>query len=249
MEMRNINRKKKFSKLQLTFLVIFIVILVFSLGMLCYDEMKVKKEDNQFKDLQAQITNTQDLDILKLKEQNQDLVAWIKINGTNIDYPVMENNEESEYYLYRDFNKEKSISGTPFIGEGVSLNPRSTNIIIYGHNMKNKTMFNNLLLYREKEFWNENSIIELNTESGKEEYKIFSVFETSIDEEKGNNPYYMFKDTKSQEEFDIFINKFKKASIYETNITPLFGDKLITLSTCSYTKKDGRLVVVGTKIK
>ena len=89
----------------------------------------------------------------KVYEKNNDLVGWIKIKNTNIDYPVMQTKDDYSYYLKRNFNKKSSIYGTPFVGEGCGINPNSDNVIIYGHNMKNGTMFADLNKYKDKEFY------------------------------------------------------------------------------------------------
>ena len=99
----------------------------------------------------------------KVYEKNNDLVGWIKIKDTNIDYPVMQTKDDYSYYLKRNFNKKSSIYGTPFVGEGCGINPNSDNVIIYGHNMKNGTMFADLNKYKDKKFYESHKEVQFDT--------------------------------------------------------------------------------------
>ena len=123
---------------------------------------------------------------------------------------------------------------------------KSDNLIIYGHHIKNYKMFGELEKYNSKDFYNNHKYIEFTTLYGKSKYEIISVFKTVADN-KGFN-YYEFYNANSQGEFDTFINKCKELSLYDIEQDATFGDKLITLSTCEYSKQNGRLVVVAKKI-
>ena len=180
-----------------------------------------------------------------LVEKNSDFFGWLKIEGTNIDYPVVCSPGDPEYYLRRDFNKDYSYYGVPFTEE--EAKPDSMNITVYGHNMNNGTMFSALENYRSYQFYEKHSRIRFDTLEELGEYRIVAVFCTQAgypDEFE----YFKFIDG-TKEEFDAYVAKCKSLSLYEIKITPEYGDQLLTLSTCEYTKENGRLVVVAQKIK
>lgn len=179
-----------------------------------------------------------------LQIQNGDMAAWIKIPGTKIDYPVMHTPESPEYYLRRNFEKKYSLGGLPFMQADCSLSPQSDNLILYGHNMKDSTMFSQLRLYSAKTFWEEHAIINLYTPDGKQSYEIFGVIETVVNTE-GSFEYNSFVNARDTDAFDRFIAEAKRNSLYDTGIEVTYGDYLLTLSTCSDKGPDSRLVVVA----
>jgi len=186
----------------------------------------------------------------QLYEQNSDIAAWISIEGTVIDYPVMFTPEDEEHYLYLDFEGNNDLRGCLFIDEGCSLEPRSTNILIHGHNMKDGTMFSSLMLYKEKDFFYRHPVIEYSTLYEEETYEIFAVFLSEvyrIDDDVFK--YYKFFNAQNEEEFNEYITNVLDLALYDTGITPEYGDELIALSTCEYSTERGRLVVVGRKVE
>lgn len=197
-----------------------------------------KQSDNEEK--QEDKTNLQ-----KLYEINSDIVGWLKIEDTNISYPIMQTEEKrKDYYLYRNFYKEYSQMGTPYIAEFCDV-LESDNLIIYGHHINNNKMFGELEKYKNKEFYNNHKVIKFNTLYEDADYKIISVFKTVA--HTGFN-YYKFYNANSKQEFNTFIQKCKELSFYNIEETAEYGDKLITLSTCEYSSKNGRLVVVAKKV-
>lgn len=182
--------------------------------------------------------------LAKLKNQNNDLYGWIKIEGTNVDYPVMFTPDNPEYYLRRDFEQNYSLSGTPFL-DGESREGCG-NYIIYGHNMKNTTMFGDLGNYTDKEYFRGHRYIELYTLSENSRYEIFAVFLANAN---GDFRYYEYTDLSDEQRFHEYVDTILIYSLYDTGTKAIVGDELITLSTCSYHANDGRLVVVGKKIK
>ena len=123
----------------------------------------------------------------------------------------------------------------------------SDNLVIYGHHINNKKVFGTLEDYKSREFYENHKIIEFTTLEENQKYEIFAVFKTVV-YSKNTFKYYDFVNFSSEEEFNTFISKCKELSLYETNIKPKYGDKLITLSTCEYSNKNGRLVVVAYEI-
>lgn len=180
----------------------------------------------------------------ELVQSNPDLAGWIRIKGTRIDYPVMQKIEDREYYLHRNFKKEKSFAGVPFVGSG-DLTAENEDVFIYGHNMKNKTMFAELLNYQKQEFWVEYPTIQLDTLWKHQEYRIFTVFYTAEDEWSREDGlfYQAHKNLKTARE--AFIKKLIEKGVYETWIVPKKDVPLVFLITCSYQEKNGRFVAVG----
>ena len=200
-------------------------------------------KDNKNEDLINE--NKQEIDLKKLYELNTDFIGWLKINNTNISYPVMQTSEDNkDYYLRRNFNKEYSYLGTPYIAEYCNV-LESDNLIIYGHHINGNKLFGELEKYKNKEFYNKHKIIEFNTIYEKANYEIIAVFKTVA--YTGFN-YYKFYNASSKEEFDTFVAKCKELSFYDIQNSAEYGDKLITLSTCEYSNTNGRLVVVAKKV-
>jgi len=180
--------------------------------------------------------------------QNDDLVGWIYVPNTKIDNPVVQSSiDNKNYYLDKDFDKKKDKAGTLYIREQCDVFLPSDNLVIYGHNMANNTMFGILDKYRKQSYWKDNQYIYFDTLYEQHTYQIFAVFKTSANNGQGY-PYHRFNDATSAEEFDAFITAVKDLAFYDTGITPQYGDKLITLSTCEYTLSNGRLVVVAYRI-
>lgn len=179
-------------------------------------------------------------------EQNSDFVGWISVEGTNIDYPVMQTIDNPNYYLKRSFEKQYSDYGVPYVQENCDLG-LSDNCVIYGHHMNNGTMFADLWKYADENFYREHKTIRFDTLSGFGEYEIVAVFKTVVYSEQGFK-YYHFVDAESAADFDDYIAKCKALAIYDTGVTAEYGDRLITLSTCEYSRQNGRMVVVAKKI-
>lgn len=178
---------------------------------------------------------------------NDDVVGWIRIDGTEMDYPVMQTPDQPNYYLYRDFDKKDSARGSIYIREECDINEPSDNITIYGHNMRDGSMFECLNDYVYKETWDNNPLIFFDTLYEYHVYKIFAVFKTSANINEGFK-YHNMIDAQSKEDFDNFIATCKSLSFYDTGITPVYGDKIICLSTCEYTLDNGRLVAAAVRI-
>ena len=178
-------------------------------------------------------------------EQNSDFVGWIFIDGTNIDYPVMQTIDNPNYYLKRGFDKQYSSYGVPYVQENCDLE-LSDNCVIYGHHMNNGSMFADLCKYADEDFYREHKTIRFDTLAGFGEYEIVAAFKTVAYSEQGFK-YYHFTRADSAEDFDAYIAKCKGLSFYDTGVSAEYGDKLITLSTCEYSRTNGRMVVVAKK--
>lgn len=180
---------------------------------------------------------------------NQDMVGWIEIPGTDISYPVVQTPDRPNFYLRKDFtDKEYATCGTIYVREACDVWKPSDNITIYGHNMSNGTMFADLHGYESKEFWEGHKEIWFDTLYEYHTYEVFAAFVSSAKLDEGAFAYHLFEDADDQEEFDKFVEDCKELSLYDTGITPQFGDKLITLSTCDKSIEEGRFVVVARRV-
>lgn len=177
--------------------------------------------------------------------QNFDMVGWIKIADTTINYPVMQTPDEPNYYLKRDFQKEYSDLGTPYMQENCSL-ADSDNLIIYGHHIKGGKMFGALEDYKSQSFYEKHRVIQFDTLTEHAEYEVVAVFKTVAYSAEGFR-YYDFVNAENEDDFKAYIEKCKELALYDTGVTAAYGDKLITLSTCEYSAPNGRLVVVAKK--
>ena len=177
--------------------------------------------------------------------KNADFVGWISIEGTAINYPVVQTPEDPEYYLRRGYDKKYSYYGVPF-ADADCIIPGGDNIVIYGHNMDNGTMFAGLRHYRGKAYFEKHRYVRFDTLEGYGTYEVLAVFKTTADNEF---KYYQFTEAAEAAEFEAYVAKCKQRSLYETGVTAAYGDELLTLSTCEYSVDDGRLVVVAKRIK
>lgn len=184
-------------------------------------------------------------------EINKEVVGWINIPGTRIDYPVLQAGD-NEYYLEHDINGNKSLSGSIFMDFRNNINRSDSNIILYGHNMKNGSMFHDLVYYKDQQFFEKHPIICFDTLYEEGKWEIFSVYVTD------ENFNYLVTNFKTSEEYEKYLNVIKNKSLFKKDITLTKDDRILTLSTCSYEFKNARLVVhaklvrtgdVGEKVK
>ena len=190
------------------------------------------------------------LKVEKLQEENEDIVGWIEIEDTNISYPVLQG-KDNEYYLNHNYKKEKSQKGSIFLDANYDWSIPSNNLIIYGHNIMNDLMFKDLLKYANEEFYKEHPFIRFTTKENDGEYEIISAFKSKVFNKSDTNVfrYYNFINAETEEEYNEFVENAKKASLYDIEETAEYGDKLMTLITCSYHTTDGRFVVTGREKK
>lgn len=179
-----------------------------------------------------------------LHEENKDLIGWLCVEGTQIDYPVMQN-EDDEYYLHHDFDGKESKYGCLYVRNRADIED-GTNFIIYGHNMKDGSMFGELDLYLEQDFYREHPVLHFDSLYEARIYDVIAVFRSQVyGQEEDVFKYYQFYEADTEEEFDDFYQNIKGLSVYDTGVEAAFGDRFITLSTCAYHVEDGRLVVVA----
>lgn len=175
--------------------------------------------------------------------QNSDLVGWISIPGTRIDYPVMQTKDTPNFYLKHAFDKSYSSYGVPYMQENCDVGI-SDNLVLYGHHMNNGSMFSDLCKYESEDFYREHKTIRFDTLDSFGEYEVIAAFKTVAYSEEGFK-YYHFVNAESAGAFDGFIAECKALALYETGVSAEYGDQLITLSTCEYSRTNGRMVVVA----
>lgn len=234
--------KKKKLLLNVLF-TIFIIIMISSSAFIIYRLYKTNISEKKF-------NNISSIDKPRLVKEYPNLKGWIKIEGTNIDYPVlMPPEDKPSYYLNHDPNGNYSFVGTPFIDP--ITDEDSFNTIIYGHHMLNKTMFGELGSYQKKDYYKNHKTVNytkwFNDDTYKNsDYKIYACFKCRTDDK---DSYLDYVNIKSEKEFDKYINMVESKKLYDTGNTPKFGDDMITLSTCSYHTwgRKGRFILIAYK--
>ena len=239
---------------------------VFSIGYLIYYYSYYEKNDIEYSELSTlvkedsggtvEINYTEKQDkppILKkyetLYNKNRKLIGWLKIEGCDIDYPVMQTSN-NEYYLDHNYNQEYDKNGSLFLDKDCDAAFPNDNMIIYGHHMKSGKMFGNLNYYSKESFWEDNKEFTFDTIYETGTYAVMYVFRSKIySEEEIVFKYYQFIDATSENEFNSNMEEMANMSLYDTGVTASYGDRLITLSTCDSSEEDGRFVVVAKKIK
>ena len=185
-----------------------------------------------------------------IRELNSDVVGWINISNTLIDYPVVQTKDNS-YYLRHNINKEYNYSGCPFLDYRNSVKPDSDtrNFIIYGHHRRNGTMFAQLKKYNDVDFYKENPVIRFDTIYNRSEWIIFSNFRATTTWASGTPFNYIQTDFKDDAEFLKFVDELKKRSLITTPVDVRADDKILLLSTCSYEKSHWRMVIAARRVR
>lgn len=176
---------------------------------------------------------------------NGELFGWIEIPGTNINYPVMHTPNDPEKYLHTAFDGSYSKSGVPFLAGECSES--CGNMIIYGHNMRNGSMFHDLLNYKKESYFKNHPTVYFDTINSTGEYEIAAVFKSKVYKKDDESvfKYYTYTDLSTEERFDEYSENIKSASLYDTGVELKFGDTLLTLSTCNSGNDSERFVVVA----
>ncbi len=248
------NKSKKYKKaiLNLVIYIMLLSILLYS-GIKIYKWYKDKTNNNkiaeQIRDTVIVEEKNEDenkeeskVDFNKLKEQNSDAVAWIKVNNTNIEYPVVKGSNNS-FYLNHSFDKSNNSAGWIFADYRNKFDNTDKNIVIYGHNMKDNSMFGSLKNILNSDWYDneENTNIILYTENEKCIYKVFSIYKIESED------YYIKTEFSDDNNFEQFVNTIKKRSIKEFNTDVSKDDNILTLSTCANNNKY-RVVLHAKKI-
>lgn len=192
----------------------------------------------------AQPVEIKNLD--QLKQMNNDFFAWISIPDTAINYPVVFTPDAPDYYLRRDFKGNYASAGVPFLGKDCTANGNS--FIVHGHNMKNGTMFADLMNYQSAEYCTAHPFVQFDTPEAKGTYEVIAAFPyDATDRPDLTFRLYDYAGKLDGEHFNEYLQQVKQASLYDTGITASYGDTLLTLSTCTNGAKMDRFIVVARK--
>lgn len=251
------NKNKKIKIILVVFLSIF---LISAISYLVYNFINSNKNKGLYNDLQqdiipdpttdelAQVNNEFIEKVKELQQENADVKGWVRIDDTNINYPLLQT-DNNDYYLTHNYKKEKSSYGSIFINSNCDIKNNNANVIIYGHDMKDNQMFKDLLKYQDKEFYEQHPIIKIATEESENDYEIIFAFKSRVfyQDEKNVFRFYRYYDFENESQYNEYINNCKKIQLYDTEKTATYGEQLITLITCEYSQQNGRMVVVAKK--
>ena len=244
--------KKKTNIISIILLFIFIILLFYSGTKIVIwymnnqNNKKISDEISKFITLDETKEDNEEkyvIDFEKLKEKNSDVVAWLKVNGTNIETTVVKTTD-NDYYLTHNFNKEYNSAGWIFADYKNKVDGTDKNLVIYGHNMRDNSMFGSLKWVINEDWYNneDNKYITLVTENETQIYEVFSVYQ--IEEED----YYIQTNFNTEKEFSTFLETIKKRSKKDFNVDVNKEDNILTLSTCANNNKY-RVVLHAKKIR
>lgn len=248
--MRKQKKKKKNTPITFIVYIILFAILIYS-GIKIYkwykdnnDNSKLEEEINTAVVIQEDKQEEEKyiIDFNSLKEKNDETVAWIAVNNTNVKYPVVKT-KNNEFYLNHSFDRSNNKAGWIFADYRNKFDGTDKNIIIYGHNRRDESMFGSLKNILNSDWYNntENGSIILNTENENYIYKVFSVYQIEAED------YYIKTEFKNDEEFEKFAKNLKKRSIKDFGVEVSKSDSILTLSTCANNNKY-RVVLHAKKI-
>ena len=174
----------------------------------------------------------------------EDYVGWLSVEGTQIDYPVMQNKQDPEYYLYRDFEGKYAYSGTPFLDAACEIALPERNLVIYAHNMKDGSMFGGLKHYRDVDYLKAHPTFTFETPEGSKTYKIFALIEFQGNYDTLGLLEGIQLDT--DEAYNGFMDKIRQHTLYDKALVPTERKSLCFLMTCvERNRGEGRLVLIG----
>ena len=184
------------------------------------------------------------VDFSELLKRNSDTVGWINVNNTNINYPVVQTNNNDDY-LHKAFDGSKNQAGWIFADYRNDMKNFDKNTIIYGHSRLNKTMFGSLFNVLNESWYSNkyNQIIRFSTPTENTMWQVFSVYKINLES------YYLQVDFDNDSQYLEFLNTLKSRSKYNFNVSLNENDKIITLSTCSDAAGTGRIVLHAKLIK
>lgn len=181
-----------------------------------------------------------------LYARNKDYIGWISVDGTELSYPLVQNKEDTDFYLDHNFLKNEDFYGTPYLDHRSNIYDNFGNIVVYGHNMRNGKIFGTLGNYAAQQYYKEHPVIKVMTMDDTSEYEVVSYFTIAADDEF---QYYNSIDLSNEETFNEFAKKAAELSIIKTESALKYGRQVLTLSTCDSYDYDKRLVLVAQKTK
>lgn len=186
----------------------------------------------------------------RVEKINPDIIGWIRVPKTVIDYPVLQSGKKDpEYYLYRNYRKEHTKYGSIFMDSLCTVDSKTQNKILYGHSMRDGRMFAELLRFANLDFYKNSPVLQFDTKQGEGQWKIMAVFRTNTDPSQGKLFEYLTSRFGSKDRFVQFVYEVRKRSIINTDVDFNANDEILTLSTCSYEFPGFRTVVVARKVR
>ncbi len=234
-------RRKK-GRISLVIMIVCLVVMAVCAGIIAKILLDYHEVDVAYEELRTQSGR----DIAALQALNPDAVGWVYVADTNIDYPVMFTPDDPEYYLHRNFDRERSSAGTPFVGEGCIV-PGGNSTIIYGHHMRSGSMFATLLNFEDEDFFNTHEI-SFTTTQGEGTYKPIAAFHTDLSHGDGYYRYWEHVGNLNAQEYADFVNTVVGQSMFAPTVEATYGHELLTLSTCSYGTSEERFAVVAVRV-
>ena len=248
---------KKYKKIVMILLIVIVLLGLTYIGICLYYNFKDKNDNKnilkkvdikEIKEKEPDKTQRM-LELEELKKENDDIIGWLEINDTNINYPVLQG-DDNDYYIDHNYKKEWSSAGSLFLDKDFDLQNGSDNYLIYGHRNKTGIMFEDLIKYANEDFYKNHTKIKFTTLDEDAEYVIISVFYSRVYYKNETNvfKYYNFVNATDENDYNNYVYNAKKKSIYIIDEDAKYGDQLLTLSTCEYSQTNGRFVVVAKKI-
>lgn len=197
-------------------------------------------ETDVFDQLRKELPTSETNSLYDLFLENDDFVGWITIPDTRIDYPIVKASD-NDYYLKHDFYGQPSKAGSIFMDYRNIGNWSDQHTIIYGHKIKNKTMFYDLLRFRDPDFYRDNRILVFETLRGPIYYKVFAAYTTGPD-------FYFINTRFDEVSHANFIRQIRGRSDFDWDTDVDFTSKILTLATCSHDFEDSRYVVHAIRI-
>ena len=233
--------KKSKKKLVIVLVIIFAIIFLASLSYLIYYFVTTGKAKGEIKEVQEymsiteEVTDEQVEKLRNMQNENEDIKAWIKIEDTKINYPVLQG-DDNEYYLDHNYKHEKSKYGSIFLKDKSVID---------------EEMFAGLMKYTDKDYYENHKTITFVTDKEVREYEILAAFKSRVFYKKEKNVfrYYDGINFENEEEFNDYVENVKKIQLYDTGITANYGEQLLTMITCEYSQENGRMVVVAKRVK
>ena len=234
---------------------IAVAVLILSLGIVIFysvDKIRSSQTGDKLNELKGSESEDVVPEILPeyraLFAENSDTIGWLKIDGTEIDNVVMHAPNELNKYLHKDFYGDYSYRGCLFLDEYCDV-MHSDNQIIYGHNMKDGSMFGALMGYVNEDFYKIHKIICFDSIYEKHTYEVVAAVKTTLNTEDDSVfRYDLYVGENDAEMFDKYAKFLADNKLYDTDSSLEKGDKLLTLSTCAYHEEDGRFIVVAKQI-
>lgn len=183
---------------------------------------------------------------------NNDTVGWITINGTNIDYPVLQRKDTQAYYLYRNFYGEDDNHGSIYVEEHNDVDKPSDVIVLHGHHMADGTMFHNIKNFKYKTFFNEHPYVRFDTLYQHRIYQVVLIFRINAEPSDTEHffPFHTYNNFKDEAHFNDFMSNIQRLAVQKSRVKVNYGDKLLLMVTCDYSPYiNGRLILVAKMIQ